>query len=378
MGTTIAASLLYPQVQAKFALHFKNTEINQKRLNKCPTIKRGLFFPTLYLGHGILQAMWASSSTECDPNIKFAEETLDLPCGGKIGMHWASHIEDRQLEKKKTIVILVPGLTASAQEPYMKNIATEALNNGYEVVVFHNRGNTVEMTLPKTGFLDPIDDFKFAVDYVKSKYPSHTIFAIGHSYGANALVNYLGKYKDQHPIKAAASIANPFDLIKAATGNLDTMFDKYLAQSLQTWAKKNEAVLAKAPKHLNLEYDRAMVVKSIVLFDEYITRRIMGFSNSNEYYESISSTKRLKNINIPLLCMQAKDDPILHHSSIPVDECVSNENITLLVTNSGGHVQWFEGFFKPKRWFPKPTVEFLNACYDEITERRKNVYAKSV
>ena len=48
----------------------------------------------------------------------------------------------------------------------------------------------------------------------------------------------MGKYKDESPIKAAASIANPFDFIKASTGVINTVFDKYLAEILQDWAKK--------------------------------------------------------------------------------------------------------------------------------------------
>jgi len=43
--------------------------------------------------------------------------------------------------------------------------------------------------LPKEGYLDPVADFEFAVNYVVKTLPDHTIFAIGHSYGANTLVN---------------------------------------------------------------------------------------------------------------------------------------------------------------------------------------------
>lgn len=113
-----------------------------------------------------------------------------------------------------------------------------------------------------------------------------------------------------------------------------------------------------------------MSVKSIRDFDELVTRRMLGFKNHIEYYEAISSARVLKNINIPLLCMHSKDDPVLHPSSIPIKEGLANDNITMLITNHGGHVSWFEGVFKPKRWYPKPTVEFLNACYDEIAEEK--------
>jgi len=269
-------------------------------------------------------------------------------------------------KKKKAVVIVLPGLTASAKEPYVKNITSEALDNGYEVVVYHNRGNAVEMTLPNDGFLNPFQDFKLAVEYVKAKYPEHAIFAVGHSFGANTLVNYLGKYNQNNDIQAAASIANPFDFKKAAQGLLNTVFDKYLAESLQTWARVNKEILLKAPSHFNLEYEKAMAVKSMVDFDEYITRRITGHSHFNDYYDSISSVNTLQNVSVPLLCMHSKDDPFLNPSSIPVEKSLQNKNITMLVTNQGGHVMWFQGLLRPKRWFPKPTLEFLNACYDDI------------
>lgn len=80
----------------------------------------------------------------------------------------------------------------------------------------------------------------------------------------------MGKYKDEHHIIAAASIANPFDFVKAAQGLLNTIYDKYLAQSLQTWAERylctldfvhrvfcrNKHILIKAAERYNIEYGK--------------------------------------------------------------------------------------------------------------------------
>jgi len=369
MGTTIVGGFLYPQTRAKFELYYQETEDNTRRINKCPTIQKGLFYPTPYLGYGTLQAFYAGYSGYCDPNIQFSPEVLQLPDGGKIGMYWGSFVNDKKRNEKRAVMIILPGLTASAREPYVKSIVAEALENGYETVVYHNRGNEIELTLPNDGYFDPISDFKLAVDHVREKYPGYDLFAVGNSFGANTLVNYLGKYKGEHHITAAASIANPFDFIKAAQGMLNTMFDKYLAQSLQAWAEKNKDILSKAPKHWNIEFEKAMTVKSMRDFDEYLTRRMFGFQNFLDYYNSISSVKMLKDVNIPLLCMHSRDDPFLHESSIPVQESNQNENLTILVTYSGGHVGWFHGIWQPKRWFPKPTIEFLNACHEELIQK---------
>ena len=121
----------------------------------------------------------------------------------------------------------------------------------------------------------------------------------------------MGKYKDSHPIKAAASIANPFDFVKAAQGLVNTMFDKYLAEALQVWAEKNKHILSQAPKHFNIDFEKAMSVKSMVDFDEFLTRRMLGYNNFLQYYAAISSVKALKDVSIPLLCMHSRDDPFL-------------------------------------------------------------------
>lgn len=51
------------------------------------------------------------------------------------------------------------------------------------------------------------------------------------------------------------------------------------------------------------------------------------------------------------------DDPIVSPSQIPVDQIYENHNILYTTTKNGAHCCWFEGF-KPKRWYPTPTLEF--------------------
>jgi len=48
----------------------------------------------------------------------------------------------------------------------------------------------------------------------------------------------LAKFKDNCPIKVAASVSNPFDFHKAGNGVKDTMFDGFLAQMMQNWARR--------------------------------------------------------------------------------------------------------------------------------------------
>lgn len=61
--------------------------------------------------------------------------------------------------------------------------------------------------------------------------------------------------------------------------------------------------------------------------------------------------------------MVSKDDPIVSYSSMPLDSINGNPNITLNATEKGAHLCWFEGI-KPKRWYPKPVLQFLKTLRD--------------
>lgn len=56
--------------------------------------------------------------------------------------------------------------------------------------------------------------------------------------------------------------------------------------------------------------------------------------------------------------MTSKDDPIVSYASMPIESIRKNKNIKFVTTEKGGHLCWFEGIV-PKRWYPKPTLDYL-------------------
>lgn len=84
----------------------------------------------------------------------------------------------------------------------------------------------------------------------------------------------------------------------------------------------------------------AAAAKTVRDFDEAITRRSFGFPSVDAYYEASGSKRRLPGVGVPLLCVQAADDPIAVKEAIPYDAIRRNENVLLLETRSGGHLGW--------------------------------------
>ncbi len=71
----------------------------------------------------------------------------------------------------------------------------------------------------------------------------------------------------------------------------------------------------------------------------------------------------MNDIKIPTLCLQSTDDIILSEKTIPIQKVKENENLIMAITDHGGHVAWFEGLC-PRRWYIKPSLEFISAFAD--------------
>lgn len=59
------------------------------------------------------------------------------------------------------------------------------------------------------------------------------MLAIGHSFGANILFKYLGRYHSETPVLGAVSVANPFDLYLASKYIKGTIYEGYVTHVRQ-------------------------------------------------------------------------------------------------------------------------------------------------
>lgn len=101
-----------------------------------------------------------------------------------------------------------------------RNMAAEALKEGYKVILFNERlYNNYESKgriYPRSGYYDIVKDFEHFIEHLKTTHSNYDFYAIGHSFGANTLVKYLGTHVTSNPFKGAVSVGNPFDLDMAS------------------------------------------------------------------------------------------------------------------------------------------------------------------
>jgi hypothetical protein len=90
------------------------------------------------------------------------------------------------------------------------------------------------------------------------------------------------------------------------------------------------------------------------------------------YYAGSSSAKRIPKVSIPLLCIQAADDPIAPEEAIPYEAVKQNPNCTLVVTPCGGHLGWAAGPGAPfsEPWTDAAVVEWLTSVHAQLQQQK--------
>jgi len=190
---------------------------------------------------------------------------------------------------------------------------------------------------------------------------------LGYSLGANLLVKLLGElganaYSDFPAPKnliAGAAISNPFDLFES-TNQMNTLYSRILTKNLRKYVEKHKHVLE---QKFNIE--RILQTKTIVEFDHVGTSQMFGYKSGHDYYSQNSSLKYIHNVNIPLLCLNAIDDPISYYKIIPYHLTSKNGNLIFAITKHGGHLGFLEGLWpRYSNFMDRLILQFINAVID--------------
>ena len=261
------------------------------------------------------------------------------------------------------VLFILPGITGKYDDSYVKNLVIEGLNNNLDVVIFQMRTLSDKMRMPKNNkYVNFIEDINKSLKEVK-KINSNALFAIGYSYGANLLTGYLGtKNLETNYIDAGISVSNPFDMYMTQRLGEDTLYEPLISY----FEKKNyiPAVnsLNKDRNYIDINaLESSYYVKD---FEKEFFGKILGYKIGDDYYRGISSAKYVKNINKPLLAINAKDDPICTYKGVPIDDICENENILFISTDKGAHSCFIENgkdfSLSIRQWMLSPTFEFIN------------------
>lgn len=292
-------------------------------------------------------------------------------------------------EDERPLIVVLHGLAGGSHEPIIRSL-TENLsrisNNRFQVVVLNTRGCARSKITTRALFtaFQTIDIEEFLARE-KARHPNRKMYAIGCSFGATLLANYLGFAGDKTPLTAAAVLCNPWDMVLSAHKMGEDFWSKNLfcqaiTQFLTRMVKVNMEELEvpddSKPDHeptvenpcyykfTRANLAKAQKLKMVADFDALYTAPCLGFNSALDYYRAASSVNRFEGVKIPLLSINSKDDPVVGEETIPQASIENNPNVLVIETDLGGHLTYMQS--NGESWVTLELAKFINAIDEHI------------
>lgn len=284
-------------------------------------------------------------------NFKNPErERIPTPDGDFLDLDWYT-------SGKPRLVIISHGLEGNSSRPYMLGMARKLYSEGFDILTWNYRGCS-EVLNQKAIFYHSgaTYDLITVVNHAQKNYQE--IHLIGFSLGGNLTLKFLGEVKNSFPkIKKAVAISVPLDLggscDKISTGQ-NLMYSKRFLKTLKEKVARKSVLF---PDELPLE--KLKKVKTLRDFDDVITGPLHGFADAKEYYEVNSSLQFLDKIELPVLILNAQNDPFLSQTCFPVALAKRLEQVYFEFPKQGGHVGFSTNSSEKTYYSEARAVEFI-------------------
>ncbi len=293
--------------------------------------------------------------------VKYRRERWELNDGDFIDVDWAEPHTSDLVAQKTPVLVIFHGLEGNSQSQYAKSLIGAAISKGWHGAVIHFRGCSGEPNrLPRFYYAGDSLEINTMLSRVRALYPDNPIYAVGYSLGGNALLKWLGEFgTDSMPnISKAVAVSAPIDL-KASAVSLDRGLNRFLYTPMFVDSMRPKALALSKRFPGLLDEQRIHHAKTIHDIDNAVTSVLYGAKDASDYYHRNASKPFLKNITLPTLIINAKNDPFLPAEFLPSADEVS-ASVTLDYQEQGGHV----GFYSPlpnsrHGWLPSRIIEFL-------------------
>lgn len=292
---------------------------------------------------GHVQTIWSAlcsrRSVAGDAPLRWRRERWETPDGDFIDVDFSGHEPAAQAP----ILVLFHGLEGSSSSHYAQALAQVCAQRGWCLAVPHFRGCSGEPNrLPRAYHSGDADEVDWILRQLRPR-KRGGLLAMGVSLGGNALARWAGLQRQAAAelVTAAAVVCAPLDLV-AGGANLGRGLNRWLytPMFMRTLVPK---ALAKWQQSPGL-FDRARLQRARTLhaFDDVFTGPVHGFRDADDYWRRASAKPLLKQVALPLLLLNARNDPFVPAGSLPGPGDVS-ASVQLWQPPHGGHVGFSSG-----------------------------------
>ena len=247
----------------------------------------------------------------------------------------------------RPMMVLFHGLEGSSGSHYAQAFADWAAQRDVHLTLPHFRGCSGEINLaPRAYHSGDHAEIDWVLKRLRKQHRQHggtTLMVAGVSLGGNALMRWAAEHGSEatQSADAIASICSPLDLALSGSA-IGTGLNRHIYTPMFLKTMKPKA-LAKWEQFPGLFDKQAMLrAKDLYEFDNVFTAPLHGFKSTPDYWCKASAKPLMRDIRLPALALNARNDPFVPAYSLPQKSDVSS-SVTLWQPAQGGHVGFASG-----------------------------------
>ena len=326
-----------------------------------------------WLPGGHAHTIYAARLAAC-PRVTYRRETWDTPDGDQIAIDFADPAPTRERHPpysgtgrpehpRKTaspLVVLFHGLEGDSQSHYARATMAALQARGWRGAVVHFRGcGGLENRLPRAYHSGDDTEIDWILKRMRQLAGEQALHAVGISLGGNALATWAGRRGAEAAscINSAVAVSAPQDLAAGAAA-LAKGFSRLYAESfLRSLRLKAQRLNQRHPGLIDTA--KATQARTFHDFDDAVTAPLHGFRNAQDYWSQSSCRRWLRGVELPLLMLNARNDPFLPESALAAQAEVS-KSVRLEYPANGGHVGFPSGLSGYPGWLPERVLHFFD------------------
>ena len=260
---------------------------------------------------------------------------------------------------KTPLLIISHGLEGGSDRHYVKGLISVMQSEGYNILAWNYRSCSGEINRALRFYHSgATDDLDFIIRQAHDR-GANQISLAGFSLGGNLTLKWLGEQGENPPhfIRKAVAFSVPLHLSSSSRKLARWENRIYTHRFLQTLIKKVTEKSALYPNDITI--GMLANIKSLKDFDDVITGPLHGFKDAEDYYEQNSSFYFLEKIRIPVLIVNAQNDPFLTEECIPFKLAESLDFVYLEAPKYGGHCGFYPKNYQGITWSEKRAAEWF-------------------
>lgn len=321
-----------------------------------PVITQSSYKPPSYLFNGHLQTIYPAIFRKVK-GINYEREKIKTTDEDFLNLDWL-------VTGSEKLAIISHGLEGDSQRPYVKGLAKALNKEGYDVLAWNFRGCGGEMNHTLRFYHSgATEDLDYIISHALAQKKYEEIIITGFSLGGNLTLKYLGERGAtlHHKIKRSVVFSVPLNLYTSCLQISKPENFLYSSRFLKRLKQKVRSKSILLPDLINTNDFKN--IKNLKDFDDFYTAPLHGFKDALAYYESCSAINFLKNISIPTLIVNAKNDPFLSPDCYPESLLKDHPFVYFEAPDEGGHCGFALKDSNGMYWSELRTLEFLNNGY---------------